>query len=132
MGGSREVINVQKLANPNFAAFLVLLGILIIFVSFANLLGWTGRAPDVIYGDEMNLPEAILLVLIGIEFYKNKRLARLFAILLAILNGAVGVLGVMSLAWSFAFAWMGLWIFVSVVSSRSSGRAQVLTSKGIG
>jgi hypothetical protein len=126
------MIKVQKLTKPNFAAFLVFLGIVIIFVSFANLLGWMGRAPDVVYGDEMNLPEAILVVLVGIEFCKNKRRAWLFAILLAILNGVVGVLGAVSLAWSFAFAWMCLWIVVSVVAFRSSGKVHVLTSNGAG
>ena len=120
----------RKPSDSHFVAFSGLLAVLIIFVSLAKSLGWTGRAPDVIYGDEASLPEAILLVLVAIEFYRNKRRALVFAILIAILNGVAVVVGVLSLAWPVALAWIGLWIFVAVVVARLSGRAQPATLKG--
>jgi hypothetical protein len=118
---------VRKQLHIYAGVFFGLLGIL---QTLGTILGWGGsRAPDIVYGDEMNFPEGIILLLVSIELFRHNARIKVFAVLLAILNEIAGVIGVITLARPVAFSWVGIWLSVFAVAYWSSMKVQSSTPK---
>lgn|GEM_PF-4088362 len=104
-----------------FAAFFVALGVLANLPALSALLGWSDRAPDVGYGDELSSPEGIILALLAVEFYRRKRRAGAYATAMIVLNVLAVLFGPPALSIPFAMLWVGIWIFfLAVARSQSS------------
>ena len=122
------MIAVQKIARIYFAAFFAVLGAFHTLRALGTFFGWEGsRAPDVYYGEEMNFPEGIVLLLVAAALYRCNPRTGIFAALMAVINGSAGVLSVWALPRPFAFYWMGIWAFVFAVTSWASLKAQSMT-----
>jgi hypothetical protein len=88
---------------------------------------WGSRAPDVIYGDEMNLAQGFVLLLVAVELYRSNKYARIFAALMAVVNACAVFFYSPNLSTPVAFCWLAFWIFVFTVASWPVAKAQVLT-----
>jgi hypothetical protein len=109
-----------------YVVSFVLLGALLVLQTLGTLLGWSGRAPDVVYGDEMNFSEEILLLFVAIELYRRNSRAKFLAAVLAVLNGVAVAVQVDVLAKPIAFAWAAMWTVVFAAASWSSIKRFVL------
>jgi hypothetical protein len=86
--------------------------------------GWTGvRAPDLVYGDEENLLEGIILCMASMLLWQGNPLTWMFATIMCFMNLAIGILGIARVldVWTLipqvAFIWSGVWTFVCIVAS---------------
>ncbi len=112
-----------------YAAFLALLGAFLVLQAFGSVLGWGGRAPDVVYGDEMNFPEEMVLLFVGIELYRCNSHAKFFAAVLAVLNGIAAASDIATLSRSVAFTWVAIWTVVFAAASWPAVKKFVLDAK---
>ena len=106
-----------RLRKFAYVAFLVLLGAFLVLQAFGAVLGWGGRAPDVVYGDELNFPEELVLLFVAILLYRRNGHAKLFAAVLALLNGIAAGFHVDGLSRTVAFSWVVTWTVVFAASS---------------
>ena len=97
--------------------------------TFDAVLGWGGRAPDVVYGDEMNFPEGMVLLFVAIELYRRNSRAKFFAAVLAILNGVAAAFDIATLSRPVAFSWTAIWTVVFAAASWPSVKRFVLDAK---
>ena len=119
----------QKFDRRSLAALFGSLGAFLIIQRLGLTFGlWGSRAPDVIYGDEMNLAQGFVLLLVAIELYRGNKYGRIFAALMAVVNACAVFFYSANLPTPVAFCWMVFWIFVFAVSSWPVEKTQVLTS----
>lgn len=113
--------------------FLALLGAFLALQVLGALLGWNGRAPDVVYGDEMNIPEEFVLFLVGIALYRHNNHARFFATAMALLNGIAAAfysdLDIFTLSRPLTFCWFLIWSVIFAGASWPSIRLTVETKR---
>jgi hypothetical protein len=122
------VIEVQKSAHTLFGSLFALLGAIVTLLMLGVFfLG--SRAPDVVYGDEMNFPEGIVLFLVGVALYQRNRRASLFAALMAAASASAPLFHAWTLSTSYAICWAGIWACVFAVAFRLPSKAQSVTLK---
>jgi hypothetical protein len=79
----------------------------------------------------MNSPEGVILVLVGVGIYRRNSRVKIFAALLAVLNGLAGTMALaFSLSKPVAFLWVGIWIVVFVTMRYVQSKTSFLTARG--
>jgi len=122
------VIEVQRPTHTLLAGLFALLGSLVTFLALGVFfLG--SRAPDVVYGDEMNFPEGIVLFLVAVALYQGNRHASLFAAVMAVVSAIAPLFDAWTLSTPYAICWAGIWACVFAVAFRSPPKAQSVTLK---
>jgi hypothetical protein len=118
----------QKLGFRSLAALLGFLGAFLVVQRLGLAFGlWGSRARDVVYGDEMNLAQGFVLLLVAIELYRGKKYARIFPAMMAVVNAYALFFHSPTLAIPVAFYWLLFWIFVFAVASWPVEKTHVLT-----
>lgn len=111
--------------------FLLAVAALANFNAVSRLLGVSGRAPDLGYGDELNCPEGIILGLLAVQFYRGDRRTSAYAVVMVILNTVAPILRPAGLAPPFAMLWLGIWIFfLAATRAQSSAWNMALMQTG--
>jgi hypothetical protein len=109
------------------AALFALLGAFVAVLAVGPFLG--SRAPDVVYGDEMNFPEGVVFFLVALALYQGNRHVKIFAAIMAVVNGIAPMFEVWTLSKPFALFWVGIWACVFAAAFWLAPKAERLTSK---
>jgi hypothetical protein len=115
--------------KPTIVAFFLAVAAIANFAAITSLLGVSNRAPDVVYGDEMDCPEGIVLALVAVEFYRGNRRASSYAAVIVLLNMIAAVFEPITLIRPFALLWTGIWMFFLIVVRSQALEASTDSSK---
>jgi hypothetical protein len=122
------VIEVQRSAHTLFVSLFALLGAFVTLLSLGVFfLG--SRAPDVVYGDEMNFPEGIVLFLVGVALYQGNRRTSLFAALMAVVSATAPLFDAWTMSTHYSISWAGIWACVFAIAFRPPQKAQFVMLK---
>jgi len=121
-------MEVQRPTHTLLAGLFALLGAFVTLLALGVFfLG--SRAPDVIYGDEMNFPEGVVLFLVAMALYQGNRRTSLFAALMAVVSATAPLFDTWTLSTPYAICWAGIWACVFAVAFRPPPKAQSVTLK---
>lgn len=104
-----------------------LIGAFSVMVALGNHL-WGGRAPDVIYGDEINLPYGFLLLLLAIALHSGNQRVTMYAAIMTIVCGFEAI-WMEALENPFSIGWFLVWLGL-LACMVSVGRKQPIIVEG--